>query len=111
MCLIIQGRNILLLFVNTRHYNSIDEALAEIKNDLLLFVPGEKFHYSGDGYTILSAAIEAVYKRDFLTAMDELVFTPLKMTNTCADLPTASNVTLFYDNYSKKGRMAEIATF
>ena len=41
--------------------------------------------------------------------MDELVFAPLQMTNTCADLPGASNVTVFYDNYSKKGRMPEVA--
>jgi serine beta-lactamase-like protein LACTB len=97
-------------FVNTRHYNSVAEAIAEFQDDPLAFPPGVKFNYSGRGYTLLSAIIENVHHRDFLSAMDALVFHPLEMTNTSADLPTATNVTVFYDNYSKAGKMPEVAT-
>lgn len=97
-------------FVNTRHYNSVTEAITEFEDDPLSFAPGTKFNYSGQGYTLLSAIVENLHQRDFLTAMDDLVFQPLAMKDTCADLPTATNVTVFYDNYSKPGKMPEVAT-
>lgn len=105
------GRNEKQDFVNTRQYRSVAEALRDFQYLPLVFPPGSKFRYSGEGYTVLSAIIESVHQRDFLTAMRELVFEPLQMEHTCADNQSATNVTLFYDNYSSKSRMPEIATF
>lgn len=96
-------------FVNSRHYRSVAEAIAEFRDDPLAFQPGSRFSYSGRSYTLLSAVVENVQRSDFLSAMDALVFRPLGMTNTCADLPAATNVTVFYDNYSRDGKMPEVA--
>lgn len=96
-------------FVNTRRYESVTEAVSEFEGDPLPFAPGARFNYSGRGYTLLSAIVENLHHREFLTAMDDLVFRPLEMKDTCADLPTATHVTVFYDNYTKAGKMPEIA--
>lgn len=97
--------------LNKKRYDSINESLQEFETDPLLFPPGARFHYSNNGYTILSAIAEAVSDRDYLSLMDERVFKPLLMTNTCADQPGVSNVTVFYDNYTKQDHLPVIAPY
>jgi serine beta-lactamase-like protein LACTB, mitochondrial len=97
--------------LNTKRYHSIRESLQEFQHEPLLFPPGVRFHYSGEGYTILAAIAETVSGKDYLSLMQEQVFNPLQMTNTCPDLPSVSNVTLFYDNYTKKDRLPVIAPY
>lgn len=105
------GRSKPAQLLNTKRYHSINESLQEFFQDPLLFPPGSKFYYSGEGYTILAAITEAVSRKDFLSLMEEKVFQPLQMTNTCPDLPGVSNVTVFYDNYTKKDRLPAIAPY
>jgi CubicO group peptidase (beta-lactamase class C family) len=105
------GRSKPVPLLNTKRYHSIRESLQEFQHEPLLFPPGARFHYSGEGYTILAAIAEAVSRKEFLSLMVEKVFHPLQMTNTCPDLPGVSNVTVFYDNYTKKDRLPVIAPY
>jgi CubicO group peptidase (beta-lactamase class C family) len=105
------GRSKPAPLLNTRHYHTVTESLQEFQHEPLRFPPGAKFHYSGEGYTILAAIAEAVSHNDFLSLMQEKVFQPLQMTNSCPDSPWASNVTVFYDNYTKKDRLPFIAPY
>lgn len=105
------GRSKPAPLLNTKRYDSINESLQEFQQEPLLFPPGSRFHYSGEGYTILAAIAEAVSGKEFLSLMEEKVFQPLQMTDTCPDLPGVSNVTVFYDNYSKKDRLPVIAPY
>lgn len=103
------GRSKPLPLLNTRSYSSVQESLREFQDEPLLFAPASRFHYTGEGYTILAAIAEAVSEKDFLSLMQEWVFQPLAMTNTCPDLPGVTNVSVFYDNYTNKDRMPVIA--
>lgn len=105
------GRSKPVPLLNTKRYHSIKESLQEFQQEPLLFPPGSRFHYSGEGYTILAAIAESVTGKDYLSLMQEQVFEPLQMSDTCADLPSVSNVTVFYDNYTKKDRLPVIAPY
>ena len=86
------------------------EALEIFRADPLLSAPGEAFHYSTYGYTLLSAAMERAAKKDFLRLMQEDVFAPLKLAETSADRSSAliAGRTRFYelDAKTKKPRNA-----
>lgn len=43
------------------------------------FVPGERWHYSGEGYTLLQTVISAVTEQDFETCVSRYVFEPIGM--------------------------------
>lgn len=45
----------------------------------LEFVPGERWQYSGEGYTLLQAVISAVTGEDFETCVSKYVFDPIGM--------------------------------
>lgn len=105
------GRSKPMPLLNTKRYHSIKESLQDFQQEPLLFAPGSRFHYSGEGYTILAAIAESVTGKDYLSLMQEQVFEPLQMSDTCADRPGVSNVTVFYDNYSKKDRLPVIAPY
>ena len=47
--------------------------------------PGEQFHYSSFGFTLVSAVIEGAAGEPFLDYMDAAVFGPLGMERTTAD--------------------------
>ena len=67
------------------HYASVLDSLAIFKDDSLIEVPGEKWHYSSYGDNLLSAAIEHAADEPFLDYMSDTVFTPLGMTQTVPD--------------------------
>jgi CubicO group peptidase (beta-lactamase class C family) len=67
------------------HYASVLDSLAIFKDDPLIDVPGEKWHYSSYGYNLLSAAIEQAAGEPFLDYMSDTVFKPLGMTQTVPD--------------------------
>lgn len=81
-----------------RHYTNVRESLRIFENDPLLSVPGEKYSYSSYGFNLISMVMESAAKKDFLTYMNETVFTPLALTNTMPDDATRviSNRTRFY---------------
>lgn len=80
-----------------RHYRGLGEALrndsfpsvtaslAIFADDPLVSAPGEKFHYSTYGYTLVSAVMEAASHREFLDWMQTEVFTPLGLEHTRPD--------------------------
>lgn len=72
-------------FLSNKHYHSVKEGLEIFMNDPLIFEPGTKYAYSSYGWNLISAAMEQVSKKDFLTYMAKSVFKPLKMKNTMPD--------------------------
>jgi serine beta-lactamase-like protein LACTB, mitochondrial len=70
---------------NTRHYKTVLEGLSIFQDDPLLFRPGEQFHYSSHGWSLLSAVVEGASGEDYLGYMQEHVFDPLGMRSTIAD--------------------------
>ena len=76
---------------NSTEYPNTRAAAAIVEHDPLLFAPGEGFHYSTYGYTLLSLAMEnAVLKqkeqkqaaRSFEHIMQDELFTPLALRGT-----------------------------
>lgn len=86
-------------YVHQEHYDNAIQSLKVFQNDTLLIKPGTKFHYSTFSFRVLGAIIENISQKDYLTYMDENVFTPLHLRNTCGDDKTKniSNRTKFYD--------------
>ncbi len=72
-------------FLNNHYYASVHDGLEIFIRDSLLFMPGTRYSYSSYGWNLLSAVIEKASGKDFLTAMDELVFSPLRMDHTFPD--------------------------
>lgn len=71
--------------LSNTEYPSTREAAAIVQNDALLFSPGQGFHYSTYGYTLLSLAMESAYAQPFERIMYEEVFKPAGMTATQFD--------------------------
>lgn len=61
--------------------------------------PGVVFSYSNTGYDIAGAVIEAVTKKDFNSAMKELVFNPLKMYTTTYRISSDGLKNVAYGHY------------
>ena len=72
-------------YINTVRKENVLDSLKIFQDDPLLHRPGEKYFYSSYGYVLLSAVIEGVTKKDFLTSLADLVFAPAEMTATQAD--------------------------
>jgi CubicO group peptidase (beta-lactamase class C family) len=65
--------------------NTPEEIVSVFKDSTLQFTPGEKFNYSNSGYTLLGLIIENVTGKTFEQNLHELIFTPLKMSNSGYD--------------------------
>ena len=63
-------------------YASVKESVEIFAYDDLLFKPSSAFSYSSYNFTMLSLLMEKSSNKNFLSFMNEEVFTPLKMTNT-----------------------------
>ncbi len=72
-------------FYSNVHYANVREGLRIFENDSLLSIPGEKYSYSSYGFNLISAVMENAAGQDFLSYMQDAVFTPLGMTNTMPD--------------------------
>ena len=68
-------------------YNSFDETINRFKDQPLAGKPGEKFHYSGVGYFLLSALIQKVSGKPYELFMKEEIFNKTGMENTGVDEP------------------------
>lgn len=53
----------------------------------VISVPGEKFNYSGGGYTIIQQILIDIYHQTFSSVMDSLVLYPLNMSNSTFQQP------------------------
>lgn len=67
---------------STKKYGTTREAASVVENDALVFAPGEGFHYSTYGYTLLALAMETAYSAPFERLMYDEVFLPAGMTAT-----------------------------
>jgi CubicO group peptidase (beta-lactamase class C family) len=78
------------------------QALPHFANESLLFEPGTQYRYSSYGWILVSAAIEAVWARPFLTFMREHIFEPVGMHNTVADStePIPNRVTFYFPRFA-----------
>jgi len=85
-------------------YADVAAGLAIFRADSLLFRPGTAYSYSTYGYSLLSAVIEGASQTDYLSFMQQAVFTPLAMTNTVADYSDGlvSNRVRFYEHRNTK---------
>ena len=70
---------------NTRRYKTVLDGLSIFQADPLLLKPGERYHYSSHGWSVLSAVVEGASGQDYLGYMQEHVFDPLGMRDTIAD--------------------------
>ncbi len=71
--------------------NITPQAIANaIKNEPLLFQPGEKFDYSNNGYMLLGLVIEKVSRLSYGEFLKKNIFKPLKMKNTYVFSPQNS---------------------
>ncbi|HMB89346.1 MAG TPA: serine hydrolase domain-containing protein [Rhodothermales bacterium] len=74
---------------NTKHYDSVGEALEIFENDPLLFEPGTAHQYSTFGYNLLGCVIEGASGTDFMSYLRQHIFEPAAMTATRDDDPAA----------------------
>jgi CubicO group peptidase (beta-lactamase class C family) len=70
---------------STRHYATLQDALALFQNDPLIAEPGARYLYSTYGYTLLGAVIEAASGRSYPEYVREHIFLPSGMTQARAD--------------------------
>ena len=78
-------------YINTRHFNSIQEALTIFEKDSLLFIPGTKYHYSSYGYVLASAVIESAAGKEFLQFLADSLLVPLSLTSITPDFNDTSD--------------------
>lgn len=64
---------------NTKHFETVKSGLTMFMNDTLLFEPGTDYKYSSFGWNLLSAVVEGASGEEFLTFMQNRVFSPLDM--------------------------------
>jgi serine beta-lactamase-like protein LACTB len=70
---------------SARHFNTMQESLQIFANDPLVDKPGNKFHYSTYGYTILGCVLEGASSEKFVDFVKENLFDPAGMAETQAD--------------------------
>ena len=85
-------------FYTTKHYASTTEALREIITEPLRSPLRARHFYTTGSYTIIAGVIERVARRDFPTAMNDLVLKPLHLKNTVLNIRHSiiPNRTSFY---------------
>lgn len=70
---------------STKHYSTINDAVAAFKDDALLHEPETKYFYSTPGYVLLGCAIEGASGASYLDYIKENIFKPAGMKQTQAD--------------------------
>ncbi|MFT6097537.1 MAG: CubicO group peptidase (beta-lactamase class C family) [Arenicella sp.] len=95
-------------YYNTKHFDSVADAVDVFAGSPLLFEPGTEYRYTSYGYTMVSFVMEAAANKDFLSLMKDELFVPLKMSSTVADQvhQSVQNRVKFYD--VKRGRYKEV---
>lgn len=68
-----------------RKPNSPDNLVELFKDLELEFTPGEKFNYSNSGYVLLGVLVEKMTGKTYQKALQERIFSPLKMNNSGYD--------------------------
>jgi CubicO group peptidase (beta-lactamase class C family) len=71
--------------LQTKHYNSIREAISSFKDDPLVVEPETKYSYTTPGYTLLGCAIENASGMTYIDYLRENIFKPAGMVHTAVD--------------------------
>ncbi len=74
---------------NTKHYDSVIDALEVFADDPLLHEPGTAYLYSTFGYNLLGCVVEGAAGTPYMRYMAERVFAPAGMEDTRDDDPAA----------------------
>lgn len=69
----------------SRNPHTPEELVGVFSNLPLEFTPGAQFAYSNSGYALLGVIVEKVTGKSYETALKEMIFDPLEMTNTGYD--------------------------
>lgn len=86
-------------FFLDEHFDDVISAVEVFKADELKFPPGQGFHYSTYGYTLLSAVMQQAAGMPFLDLMAKYVFDPLQMNNTQPERSSdAEGLVRFYNS-------------
>ena len=72
---------------NMMLHTTIEEIIDKFKDQPLVGYPGQKFHYSGTGYFILSSLIEKVSDKTFEHFLKDEIFDKIGMTDSGSDVP------------------------
>lgn len=75
---------------NRRHFESARAALGVFSDRPLLFAPGQGFQYSSYGTNVAGAVLESVTAQAYPDMIEALVFKPLGMLNSKADVDGAA---------------------
>jgi CubicO group peptidase (beta-lactamase class C family) len=91
---------------NCKNYESVTESLSIFNDVDLQYEPNTNYEYTSMGYILLSAYIEELTNKDFLSLLNEKLFHPLNMTNTFGDhsLKEKRNIATFYETKENKYR-------
>ena len=80
-----------------RGCRSLEEVVATLASEPLLFQPGTQYRYANNGWILLSAVVEGAAGEPFGTAMTREVFEPLKMKSTVpGEAGAVPDLTTFY---------------
>ncbi len=71
--------------ISNIHYETVKDGISIFAEDSLLFQPGSEFFYSSYGWNLISAVVEGASNEDFLTYMQQNVFSPLNLNHTMAE--------------------------
>jgi len=98
-------------YVHHEHYDNAIQALKVFQDDTLLFKPGAKFYYSTFGWRVLGAVIENISHKNYLTYMNENIFVPLHLRNTCGHDVTKEipNRSKFYDATGQENEFGDVS--
>lgn len=88
------------------HSRSFDDVVRSSRESWLKFMPGERFEYSNQGIDLAGAALQAVRGRPFAQCMQDDVLSPLGMTASTFDQPTATTRSGFAAPYLGRRRAA-----
>lgn len=89
--------------IDRRHFATTEGALAIFADDPLVAPPGQRYHYSVFGYTLLSAAMEGASGETFLALLHRTVLDPLGLRNTGADSSGGSGRATPYERTPEGG--------
>jgi len=93
---------------NTKHFDDpIAGGFSFFANDALVIVPGEKFHYSTHGYTVVGCAIQGASGESYVSYITKNVLAPAGMSHTVVDdaTKTITERSAFYT--VKDGRVVD----
>lgn len=79
----------------------------EYKKLSFQFEPGTQYHYSGEGMEFLRKALEKKFKKSLQQLADELIFQPLKMTDTRYVWDKNIDMSRLATGYDKNGKAYE----